>query len=137
MEAEDIVQTAFEKALRLYYNWDASIKPFDRWFSSVLFNAKRQWLKEKRAGGLIYDIDDFEIPFEEELKPEVAGFKKLMYESGYGQLYKAYYESGYTLAEYEAATGHKVTAANQLTRFYAKKYRDMMEEHHGGVGIRH
>lgn len=56
--AEDIVQDAYEIALR-YSSSDVEVKDFERWFSTVLKNCMRDFLKKEKGDSSV-EFDEFE-----------------------------------------------------------------------------
>lgn len=47
--AEDVVQEAFTRALKFYPSYDPELATVHTWFNAILFNALRDYQKEKRG----------------------------------------------------------------------------------------
>jgi RNA polymerase sigma factor (sigma-70 family) len=55
--AEDVVQQAYTRALTYKDSFDIN-KEFDRWFSLILSNSIKDFLKSERMSGMTSDTDD-------------------------------------------------------------------------------
>lgn len=70
--AEDIVQDAYEKAIRYLNSFDDKVKSFDTWFNTILGNCLRDFKNKEKMQGM-------SIPFDEKdeyLIPDEVDFTK-------------------------------------------------------------
>lgn len=63
-DAEDILHTAYEKALRYFNAWDSRISTFDTWFGRILVNCEKDYQRDQRLKGAV--IDDSKDIYSEE-----------------------------------------------------------------------
>jgi len=66
MDGEDIVHTAYWRAVRYYHLYESSGITFVKWFNSILTNVYRDFLKTKFGQVVVEDIDDIYIEPEED-----------------------------------------------------------------------
>lgn len=57
MAAEDVVQDAFERALKYYHTYDSSHE-FEAWFNTILNNSYKDWIKDNRNQGMVVEYDE-------------------------------------------------------------------------------
>lgn len=56
--AEDVVQEAYERALRYYRTFNPTIKDFTTWFNTILNNTLKSFKKSESNSGVTYEYDD-------------------------------------------------------------------------------
>lgn len=56
--AEEVVQEAYTRAIQYYPSFDDKIKPFDKWFRTILNNALRDHKKEEKNYTLVDELED-------------------------------------------------------------------------------
>lgn len=57
MAAEDVVQDAFERAMKFFHTFDQT-KDFGGWFNTILNNAYKDAVKDKRMQGMVVEFDE-------------------------------------------------------------------------------
>ena len=56
--AEDVVQNAFELAIRYRYIYNPNLQPIDVWFNSILNNALRKFKTEEKRMGMSVEYNE-------------------------------------------------------------------------------
>ena len=61
VNAEDVVQEAFTRALKYQNSFDETNRPLDAWFNTILNNALRDFQRQERLFGMNIELDEEKI----------------------------------------------------------------------------
>jgi RNA polymerase sigma factor (sigma-70 family) len=56
-DGEDIVHSAYERAIRYFNNWKPELFTFEAWFGKILVNCEKDFVSDKRRLGMVVDAN--------------------------------------------------------------------------------
>jgi RNA polymerase sigma factor (sigma-70 family) len=128
MDAEDIVQEAFTRALSYWSSFDPDKNELSTWFSTILHNVWRDYQRDKRDNGVVKSLEDeteevgYSIVLEQD---KTLIFKLLDTKQGVRkEVLRLHYILGYTPREIVQVTD----LASKTVRNYLTQFRKEVEE---------
>ena len=129
--AEDVVQTAYERAIRYRRNCDP--ERFGQWFSMLLNNSLRDFKAEER-GHTASDIDDEDVAATTSCPHYPEKIMKEIYElidtksENQMEVLKLYFEQGMTSKDIANITQHSDANCRQIIKRFRDELKDIYSD---------
>lgn len=128
-DAEDIVQDAYERAIR-YSNSFSADKDFDTWFGRIRYNCLKDNRKKERGHAMVeFDEFDFEgtdcQQYTDEQKAQIQKFLESK-STEQQEILHLHFNLNYQVSDICAVLGSNYPATHQCVR----RFREELKEHH-------
>lgn len=126
-DAEDVVQDAFERAIKYYDSYDPELSAFGAWFGRIITNALRNYLnRQKGLGDLEFDEELAEgTPCEQytehlaaDIRANIRTRKKHI-----AEILILYFEKGYSAKDISCIVDTSHVAINQIIYRFREEIR--------------
>lgn len=137
--AEDVVQTAYMRAVQYSDSFDASL-PFESWFNRILNNSLKTFKAMEKGSFCEFNEEDFDgVPdfhFNRRLWQEITDEIRNLSNEEHKEILSLYYFQGYPprsiVKVVDAKYSNVVKIVNRFKEFVKSKYGDEDESSSGG-----
>ena len=136
VNAEDVVQEAFTRALKYQNSFDETKRPFEAWFNTILNNALRDFQRQERLYGMNIELDEEKIDGVDmkEIRGVVKGeIRKLIHNQPEPKatILRLHFNKGYRTREIvdvvDVPLGTVFTTINRFKQEVEKVYAERMD----------
>lgn len=128
--AEDIVQTAYERAIRFQRTWSG--EHFDRWFTTILNNAMREY--QNREKGYVYrdeeDEETSDAPCPHYPARVMAEIMQMIEERSddHKEILTLYFHQEYSATDISQITEHSYAKTHQTIQRFRTELKEIYRE---------
>ena len=128
--AEDIVQTAYERALRHLKAFRGEDKFFDRWFTTIVNNSLREYQNNEK--GYSHREEDEETSLDVPHYPSrvMAEINRMIDERSvdHQEVLKMYFQQEYTATDISHITQHSYAKVHQIILRFRNELKEIYKE---------